>query len=128
MKKEKKETKNEIIIIDDKIKKKQLVFDENLRQSWEKFLGTDYDFKFGQFCSRAKDNATVKIYDENLQLSNGLLFLEYTNVFTKLTSTIYENEWLITKGKKFIHATDYFKKRFNAFYSKDLELIPIYRD
>jgi len=128
MKKQKKETKKEIIIIDDKIKKKQLVYDEKLRQSWEKFLGTDYDFKFGQFFSRAKDNATVKIYDEFLQLNNGLIFLEYTNVFTKHTSTLYQGEWLITKGKKVTHATDLFKKRFNTLYNKDLELIPIYRD
>ena len=128
MKKQKKETKKEIIIIDDKIKKKQLVYDEKLRQSWEKFLGTDYDFKFGQFISRAKDNSTVKIYDEFLQLNNGLIFLEYTNVFTKHTSTLYQGEWLITKGKKVTHATDLFKKRFNTLYNKDLELIPIYRD
>ena len=128
MKKQKKETKKEIIIIDDKIKKKQLVYDEKLRQSWEKFLGTDYDFKFGQFISRAKDNSTVKIYDEFLQLNNGLIFLEYTNVFTKHTSTLYQGEWLITKGKKVTHATDFFKKRFNTLYNKDLELIPIYRD
>jgi hypothetical protein len=104
--------KPKVVVIDNKMKKKQLVFDKNFRTNWQKFLGSEFEFKFGQFQSRAKDNATVKIYDEFLQLNNGLLFLEYENTVTGNKFTIYENEWLIVKGEKRVHATDYMKKNF----------------
>jgi hypothetical protein len=120
--------KPKVVVIDNKMKKKQLVFDKNFRTNWQKFLGSEFEFKFGQFQSRAKDNATVKIYDEALQLNNGLLFLEYENTVTGDKFTIYENEWLIVKGEKRVHATDYMKNNFKEFYNKELELIPQYTD
>jgi hypothetical protein len=124
----KKVAKKEIIIIDDKIKKKQLLFSDNIREEWEKFLGRDYEIKFGQFISREKDNCTCKIYDEIYLLEdNGLLFLEYKNTINDKESTIYEKEWLIVKGKKRIHATNYMKNNLKKFYSKDLDLIAIYK-
>jgi hypothetical protein len=120
--------KPKVVVIDNKMKKKQLVFDKKLRTNWQKFLGSDFEFKFGQFQSRAKDNATVKIYDELLQLNNGLLFLEYENTVTGDKFTMYENEWLIVKGEKRVHATEYMKNNLNKLYNKDLELIPQYTD
>jgi hypothetical protein len=120
--------KPKVVVIDNKMKKKQLMFDKKLRTNWQKFLGSEFEFKFGQFQSRAKDNATVKIYDELLQLNNGLLFLEYENTVTGDKFTMYENEWLIVKGEKRVHATDYMKNNLNKLYNKDLELIPQYTD
>ena len=120
--------KPKVVVIDNKMKKKQLVFDKNFRTNWQKFLGNGFEFKFGQFQSRAKDNATVKIYDEILQLNNGLLFLEYESTVTGDKFTMYENEWLIVKGEKRVHATEYMKNNFKLYYNKDLELIPQYND
>lgn len=124
----KKIAKKEIIIIDDKIKKKQLLFSDNLRAEWEKFLGKDYEFKFGQFCSREVDNATCKIYDEvYLQEDNGLLFLEYKNTINEKESTLYEKEWLIRKGNKRIHTTSFMNKNLKKYYTQDLEMISNYK-
>jgi 5'-deoxynucleotidase YfbR-like HD superfamily hydrolase len=124
----KKETKKQIVV-KETTKKKQLVFSEKLRDEWQKFLGPDYEIKFGQFISREKDNCTCKIYDEvYLQEDNGLLFLEYKNTINDKESTLYEKEWLIQKGIKRIHATNYMKDNLKKFYSKDLELIAIYKD
>jgi hypothetical protein len=120
--------KPKVVLIDNKMKKKQLVFDKNFRTNWQKFLGSEFEFKFGQFQSRAKDNATVKIYDEILQLNNGLLFLEYESIITGDKFVMYENEWLIVKGEKRVHATDYMKNNFKEFYNKELELVPQYKD
>jgi hypothetical protein len=51
--------------------------EKNFRKKWQKFLGEDFEFKFGQFLTRAKDNATVKIYDENLFKDNIKLTFSY---------------------------------------------------
>jgi len=98
------------------------------RKKWQKFLGDDFEFKFGQFLTRAKDNATVKIYDENLQADNGLMFLEYEMISTGDKFTIYENEWVISKGEKRIHATEFMRKNLKKLYNNDLDLIPQYQD
>ena len=102
--------------------------EKNFRKKWQKFLGEDFEFKFGQFLTRAKDNATVKIYDENLQADNGLMFLEYEMISTGDKFTAYENEWVISKGEKRIHATEFMKKSLKTLYNNDLNLIPQYED
>ena len=125
----KKIAKKEIVIINDKIRKKQFVFSDNIREEWQKFLGKDYEIKFGQFNSRAEDNATCKIYDEDiLDEDDGLLFLEYKNNINEKLSTLYEKEWLIQKGNKRIHTTEYMKNNLKKYYTKDLDLIPTYTD
>jgi hypothetical protein len=125
----KKVEKKEIVIINDKIRKKQFVFSDNIREEWEKFLGKDYEIKFGQFISRAEDNCTCKIYDEiYLQENNGLLFLEYKNTINEKEATLYEKEWLIQKGNKRIHATEYMKNNLRKHYNQDLDLIAKYKD
>jgi hypothetical protein len=125
----KKIAKKEIVIINDKIRKKQFVFSDNIREEWEKFLGKDYEINFGQFISRAEDNCTCKIYDEDiLDEDDGLLFLEYKNKINEKLSTLYEKEWLIQKGNKRIHATEYMKNNLKKYYNKDLDLIPTYTD
>ena len=113
---------------DEPIVSKKVKCEKNFRKKWQKFLGEDFELKFGQFLTRAKDNATVKVYDENLQVDNGLMFLEYEMISTGDKFTAYENEWVISKGVKRIHATEYMKRNLSTLYNNDLDLIPQYDD
>jgi hypothetical protein len=106
------------------LKYKKLCYERNLKKEWQKFLGSDYEIKVGQYISTSDKNLILKIDEEDILLGgNGILYIEYKNKENGDSYVLLENEWLVMNEEKRIHITNYIKKNFCTYYDENLEAL-----
>jgi len=105
------------------LKKKQLLQEHKVLESWQNFFGDDYSVKVEVISSEhGKPLWAFKPYNPNNK-SDGVLCLTYENVKTNQGGSLLEGEWYCQINENTQHLTLYVMENFSKFYDNNLNLL-----